>query len=320
MSKRNLAEVWNHYKRDGDTATCNKCMKKITCKGSTTTPMINHLKLIHSIILKEYDSGESSNKKAKFETVPSVLNYLKRQELDEIVSRLVAEDGITVNTITKSSFIRESISSRGYSLPTHPSSNMKLVISFFNKIKIQQIKTISDAKKYNKRFSLTLDEWTSLANKRFFNINLHSKSFHINLGLLRIPGKCDALETKILVSKRLAEYNIDLGADIVSSTSDGAPVMVKFGKESPAEFNLCFNHGIHLAVLDVLYKKNENPGKHINKNDSESDEENFEDNFNYSDDELLKQIAMMNLLFYLKIMKRQSKKHDMLQNFLKCRL
>ena len=30
--------------------------------------------------------------------------------------------------------------------------------------------------------------------------------------------------------------------------------MGKFGRESPAEFQLCFNHAIHLAVCEVLYK------------------------------------------------------------------
>lgn len=33
--------------------------------------------------------------------------------------------------------------------------------------------------------------------------------------------------------------------------------MQKYGREIPAKSQLCFNHGIHLAVLDVFYEKNE---------------------------------------------------------------
>ena len=32
-------------------------------------------------------------------------------------------------------------------------------------------------------------------------------------------------------------------------------MMIKYGKESPAIYQLCFNHGIHLAVCDTLYNK-----------------------------------------------------------------
>ena len=34
------------------------------------------------------------------------------------------------------------------------------------------------------------------------------------------------------------------------------PVMVKFGDISPAEYQGCYSHALHLAVCDVLYKEN----------------------------------------------------------------
>ena len=46
---------------------------------------------------------------------------MKKQQLNEIVARLVAQNGFTVNGITNSSFIRESISAKGYYLPKNPS-------------------------------------------------------------------------------------------------------------------------------------------------------------------------------------------------------
>ena len=46
MSKR--SETWIHFKRNpkqNDLAFCKYCSKQIGCRGSTTTELINHLKL-----------------------------------------------------------------------------------------------------------------------------------------------------------------------------------------------------------------------------------------------------------------------------------
>lgn len=43
--------------------------------------------------------------------------------------------------------------------------------------------------------------------------------------------------------------------DIVSITTDGAKVMVKMGRQLPIIHQLCMAHGLHLAVMDVLYSK-----------------------------------------------------------------
>ena len=43
----------------------------------------------------------------------------------------------------------------------------------------------------------------------------------------------------------------------MTCVTDGAFVMVKFGKSIPCEYQLCYAHGIPLAVCDALYGKNE---------------------------------------------------------------
>ena len=51
MSKR--SEVWNYFKRNDknrDFAFCKQCNKQLGRKGSSTTPLLNHLKL-HKIYL-----------------------------------------------------------------------------------------------------------------------------------------------------------------------------------------------------------------------------------------------------------------------------
>lgn len=47
--------------------------------------------------------------------------------------------------------------------------------------------------------------------------------------------------------------------------------MKKFGRESPAEMMLCINHAIHLAVMDVLYKKEKICETEVESESSESE-------------------------------------------------
>ena len=62
-----------------------------------------------------------------------------------------------------------------------------------------------------------------------------------------------------LLERILIEFNIELQKHIVSITCDGAPVMVKMGRLSGIHQQLCLAHGVHLAVVAVLYSKNTIP-------------------------------------------------------------
>ena len=59
-----------------------------------------------------------------------------------------------------------------------------------------------------------------------------------------------------IAERRLDEFNVSLEKHVVACVTDGAAVMVKFGKSIPCEHQLCYAHGIHLAVCDVLYGNN----------------------------------------------------------------
>ena len=58
-----------------------------------------------------------------------------------------------------------------------------------------------------------------------------------------------------IVERRLDKFNVSLEKHVVCVT-DGAAVMVKFGKSIPCEHQLCYAHGIHLAAYGALYEKN----------------------------------------------------------------
>ena len=56
-----------------------------------------------------------------------------------------------------------------------------------------------------------------------------------------------------VVKKKLDVFGIDFDSDVVAATTDGASVMVKFGKSILPIHQICLAHGIHLAICDALY-------------------------------------------------------------------
>ncbi len=114
-----------------------------------------------------------------------------------------------------------------------------------------------ELKKKGDKFSIILDEYTSMKNRRYryLNINVHHTSDQWNLGLVQIHGSFPAQKINDAVSKKLEQYGISHESDVVASTSDGAAVRTKFWRISSCEQQLYILHGIHLAIVDVLYRE-----------------------------------------------------------------
>ncbi|GFX19513.1 BED-type domain-containing protein [Trichonephila clavipes] len=185
-----------------------------------------------------------------------ILKKKKKETLEEIVSKLVCVDGFTVNAITKSNFIRKSVHDKGYSFPPNPSDVMKLVYKQYNVIKARVTNEISSKLNAGLCCSVTTDELTSLKNGRYLNINVHFNEGEIfNLGMLRISGSFSAENCVQAVETKLQEFGIITEKHIVACVTDGASMMVKFGKIMSCEYHLCYAHAIHIAVCDVLYNK-----------------------------------------------------------------
>ena len=77
----------------------------------------------------------------------------------------------------------------------------------------------------------------------------------------------------------MSEYKLEFNYDIVSTTTDGASVMVKFSHLIKLLHHVCYAHAIHLAVGDVLCVK---PTEVLDQN-------NFEINDSEDDSEELNQ-------------------------------
>lgn len=262
MSQSRKSTIWLYFeKQNNDFAKCIRCNKQIKCKGSSTSSLRSHLKAIHGINDQQHtdedDAQPSTSKKFKFETSTSapIVKFLQKESLGELLAKCAAYDGFSINAIIRSTAIREFITKRGYEMPRTRHTVKKLILEFY-KEKVNELKIhLKTLKEKGEKFSITVDEWTDIKMKRYINVTLHlfNKSSY-KLGLIKILNTCDASKTKELVAEKLSEFGLDFDRDIIASTHDGAAVMIKYGKLILGENQLCYNHGIHLAVADVFYK------------------------------------------------------------------
>ena len=159
---------------------------------------------------------------------------------------------------------------------------MNLIHSEYHDIK-KDIKAEIEIKvKAYTRFCVPMDEYTSLRCQRYMNINLHGQNEVINLGLIRMLESSDAEKILQLSEKQLADFGItNVQTFLVSIVSDGASVIKKLGKISQLNHQLCYGHGVHLAVFDILYKSRS--VTHIADEDydydDDQDEEMYEEGF-----------------------------------------
>lgn len=70
---------------------------------------------------------------------------------------------------------------------------MKLIRDFYDKTKCKTMQEIQKRITEDQMVCLTLDEWTSVSNKRYLNINIHfMDGFMFNLGLVAVSGSLPA--------------------------------------------------------------------------------------------------------------------------------
>ena len=63
----------------------------------------------------------------------------------------------------------------------------------------------------------------------YININVYTNGSLYNLGLVRVVGSMPSEKAVEIVSKKLSEFKLKFNNDTVSTTTDGASVMVKLG-------------------------------------------------------------------------------------------
>lgn len=290
MSTKNSCDgeksLWDFFvKLDSRSAKCSLCLKTLLISNRSTTGLKGHLQKVHCISVISNISGNkasSSNKDLHNadsqaptaaiattsknedyqEVVPSkktkktIDSYFEKENsMEGLVTRMVCKDGFSLSTFCTSSDLRLLFAKSGFQLPTSPNTIRAIIYRYADNVQADFIKEFTNLKQKGQRFSLSFDEWTSQKNHRYINLNLHHDDKHFNLGLIRIHGSCTAEHCIELVSERLNIFGLVMEIDTIGITTDGASLMVKVGKLLPCYQQLCYAHGIQLAVVDVLYKK-----------------------------------------------------------------
>lgn len=191
--------VWNFFEREipstGQTSTaakCKLCAKKLKITGSSTTGLRGHLSSCHNITKDNYISKG---------------HILVNLSTSEVITRVVSEGLFSFNQLT-GDMIRAVFALAGFTLPSHP-SNIK---NYFMKeyelscvaVKLIFAKEVGDGTRY----SLTIDESTSVRGRRYMNINVHKNNTHYCLGMIRLVGSINSVVASRLVEERLAAFGL----------------------------------------------------------------------------------------------------------------
>lgn len=110
--------MWKFYKKNtNDTATCTLCPKIISCSGKSTSGLLRHMKSLHKTTWEKEVAGNNQDVPEKIRRTQPTLDLRKKEDVSSIVSKLAAIDGLSIRAITRSEFIRQSMSSQGLMLP-----------------------------------------------------------------------------------------------------------------------------------------------------------------------------------------------------------
>lgn len=266
--------IWFYFlrgKQNRGIAKCVKCSKVIKCEGSSTSGMKTHLRGQHGITLNKRAASPvaeseqpstSSSVPKKPCTVPKQTNipnyFSKVSRLEVVLARMAAKDGFSFRAIAKSEDIRLGLLARGFDgIPqTHEGIRQK-VKSYYDFV-VKDYRQEFAKKTETRKFSLTFDEWTSNRNRRYMNINVHDKDQTWNLGLRRIIGSMNAENCISLLETHLHGFTLSL-SDFMAMTTDGPFLMLKVGRLlKNVDHQVCLAHGVHLAVVSVLYQRDSN--------------------------------------------------------------
>jgi hypothetical protein len=132
--------------------------------------------------------------------------FNKNRSIEEWYTRLAVEDGLSFNQIASSEFLGVAFNALGLK---HKQSRSKVSICVNNFITKMQDEVRDKLKQdidQGERFSIVIDEWTSIRNHRFLNVCILTSTTCTNLGLARCHGSMTATRTVQLVKVTYLPY------------------------------------------------------------------------------------------------------------------
>ncbi|VDK52160.1 unnamed protein product [Anisakis simplex] len=150
-------------------------------------------------------------------------------------------------------------------------------MDYYKAAKSNVIEEIKNLIRNGEKFSVTLDEYLSIRNKRYLIVNLRALEKLYCLGTITITGSVSTERVTEILVEKMEEFEINLKTDIIAVVSDGDSAMVTLGQNIDALHLLCLAHGMHLAVCDVLYYNQKKLDECENSDDDEEPTETDEE-------------------------------------------
>lgn len=271
--------VWHYFLRAQDklSAKCKKCQKILKCAGGSTSGLQKHLKNIHQISLsaeKENFANQTSVGANTTNPIPSTSTEgvpKKKTKLTEyyesdtnpsmeiMISRMTALRGYPFRQFVECEDLKRLFKKSGHILPKTVDTIQSIIVRVAIQKKMELTNEIEKLRKEGHKFSMSFDEWTSVRNRRYLSLNLHSRHFSggnnfKNLGLIKVNGSLPATKCIEEITSQLNEFGVSLEHDIIAATTDGCSMMVKLGTLLSSYHETCIAHALQLAIKDVFYK------------------------------------------------------------------
>jgi len=195
--------------------------KKIKSCGGSTSGLQTHLRTAHqinllkrSVINVDSESCPSSCNKSTTAAmsqpkIKNISSYFKNEseDLHVVLFNMTVFDGLPFSIFITSIELRKSLMARNFDVPKSANTIRNIVLTYGEHIREEMVKELSVLKLQGK-FSLTFDEWTSVKNRRYLNLNLHIQNKFWNLGLLRIHGTFPAESCVDLITTTLEKFKL----------------------------------------------------------------------------------------------------------------
>ncbi len=226
---------------------CTKCGVILKSKSSTSS-LRTHLQKKHGLTTQDLDKVD--------EKISVRTEYLSNNSLEFIISKFAAVDRLVFATIARSEELIWGLKARGYASPPSSRKGVRSLISkFYDQVALEVKSEIKQRLNDGEKFSISTDEYTSIRNRRNLTLNVHfSDHGFLTLGMVRVSGTVRSSAIYLVLKQKLHDFGISIDMDIVACATDGAAVMMKFGRELIADHIQCQAHALHLAVCDFLYK------------------------------------------------------------------
>ena len=263
------SSIWNYYGDvKKDKAACKTCEVQISCKGGTTSSLINHLKQ-HKEVHEEYlkvknkraaksaPNGQPPSKQSRLDQfVPSSSVESLQKKVDDAIVEFLAESNSAFRIVDLESFknmfscINKKIKVKGrtfYSnLVTQKSDEMrKDLLSILDFMK-NDIVTVS----------FTTDLWTSVNSDPYISLTLHFISKEWNLYrfcpyVKPFPQRHTGKNIKICLDAMIEELGLhELDIKLVSVNDNASNMKLGIRLSNYLEEYNCDIHTLELVIRD----------------------------------------------------------------------